>query len=52
MLEFLPQEIGLLKQMRLLELRSNQLASVPPEIGRLNNLTWLDLRKDQRELGI
>ena len=43
----LPPEIGQLQQLKVLELRGNQLSILPPEIGQLQQLWLLGLRGNQ-----
>src|SRR5262245_52380065 len=42
-MEQLPPEIGQLKMLRLLDLKSNPLTTLPAELGELTNLGMLDL---------
>ncbi len=42
----LPSEIGILTNLKYLELRTNKLTSLPSEIGTLTNLTSLELRSN------
>ena len=44
----LPPEIGLLTELRILGLSSNQLTTLPEEIGSLVNLRYLDLTTNQQ----